>query len=579
MHQDPPPDAAVPASPPSAALLAHGSVGLAAGAALWLLADGWRALPAWAGFAGLYAIVAAAGSWILWQGAFCTALRRAMAALAMGAAFAGLGAHAGHGGATGFGVPLAHAVAALVLGFVVIGLVAGFDARRRRFDYEALFDAAWRNALVLPLAAGLSGVLWVLLWAAAWLMDSIGVPAPGRLLLQSSSIALITGSAFGLGSGLVLARAAALVTLRRFLLSLLTWFLPLTLLFAAGWLAMLAATGVEPLFATRKAALYLLWFILLAVVFGNAAFQSGREPPPYPAPLARLLSLAWLTMPPMAALACWALGLRIAQHGWTDDRIWAAVVAGLLTLHAVLYAASSLARGGGWMRAIAPANIAVALLKVVLLVALISPLADARRLGVQAQVQRLLQGVVTPDDFDWSHLARNPAYGRPALAALAAHQGPGPADARIASLAQRTLAEGDQPGPKQAAQPLRALALATVLPRGAALDEDMRAWLARQADWEVSACLATPANCLLWLRDFDGDGARDLGLVFSRSGYQSFTIFARTPAGWARQAGTSHDVRSLTAWREAIERGTVTPVPPRWPDLMIDGERVPLRER
>lgn len=50
MHQAPPPDAALSASPP-AALLSHSNVGLAAGAALWLLTDCWRALPAWAGFA------------------------------------------------------------------------------------------------------------------------------------------------------------------------------------------------------------------------------------------------------------------------------------------------------------------------------------------------------------------------------------------------------------------------------------------------------------------------------------------------------------------------------------------------
>ncbi|WP_169788086.1 DUF4153 domain-containing protein [Caldimonas brevitalea] len=121
------------------------------------------------------------------------------------------------------------------------------------------------------------------------------------------------------------------------------------LLWAAAWLVALAFTGVEPLFATRHAAFYLFWFAALTITFVNAAFRDGRETRSFPDWMAQSLSLAWLAMPALALLGDWGLGQRVPQHGWTEDRLWGAVVGLLVTLYAFGYAASVLMRRRGWM--------------------------------------------------------------------------------------------------------------------------------------------------------------------------------------------------------------------------------------
>jgi hypothetical protein len=364
-------------------------------------------------------------------------------------------------------------------------------------------------------------------------------------------------------------------------LSLAIWFLPLALLFALAWIAALPFTGVQPLFDTRNAAFYLLWFATLAIVFLNAAFQGGQRAPAYPGWLATSMQWAWLTMPVLAVLAGWALLQRIVQHGWTEDRIWAALVWLLVAVVVAGYAASVFRRRR-WMSTLPTTNIAAALVLVAAVVALVSPIGDVQRLTVASQLARLRGGAVEPGAFDWNLLARGTgSYGLRALEKIAASAGEDERSKLLAKSASDALRVATVPGAQPLQDPGRALKALheniAVRPREASVDERLLQWLARaDADMEERNCIATPGSCALWLFDMNEDGEPEALLLWERRGSVQALLYAAGPQGWRREGSLYGPPRPLSAWLAEIDAGRAAPTARKWPDLTVHGERFTL---
>lgn len=467
-------------------------------------------------------------------------------------------------------------VASAVLGYVIVALAAtGVDWRVSALDYPRLFRVAWRNALLVPIAAFLTGIFWILLWAANWLVSTVGIDALDRLLRQPAFNLVVGSTGSGLATGLALRRADALVAVRRLWLALNAWFLPLALAFAVVWLVALAATGTSALFETKRAALYLFWFAALTVTFTNAAFQDGQEPPAYPRWLSRTLAWSWVAMPPLVLIALWALWLRVAEHGWTPDRIWAAVVGVMLTVHACGYALSLHDRAR-WMGTLPKTNIVAAVLEVVVLISLLSPLADARRMSVASQVARLESGAVAPQDFDWAFLEHQAgSYGKRALERLASAGGDVPRP--IQEQAAVVLRKGAPAPPPERQNEQKAFATlkekVIVMPKSSRPDPALLAWLSRPlADWRERTCIATPERCALWLVDLDGDGKDEAILLWeNEQRITTAALYAIESEGWRRQSELCGRQGSLQAWLDAVEQKRIELVAPRWRDIKVDG--------
>src|SRR5690606_11756008 len=115
----------------------------------------------------------------------------------------------------------------------------------------------------------------------------------------------------------------------------------------------------------------------------NASSRGGLDQPPYPRWLRRALSSGLLVLLPMVAVALYALGLRIAQYGWTVDRLWGLFVALVVAVFALGYALNAVLEGlGRAERCLVPATNGLAAAFVVLGVLLLigGPL-DPRRLS------------------------------------------------------------------------------------------------------------------------------------------------------------------------------------------------------
>lgn len=477
--------------------------------------------------------------------------------------------------------------AAAILGFVAIPLCVHFNFTTRRWSYHALFETSWRNALLTGSSAALTGVFWIVLFAGAMLMKSIGLNFIFNLIEKPIFAIPATGIAFAAAFALGLARFGMIVTLRRFWLTISSWLLPLLLAFSAMWAIALPFTGLELLFKTHNAGFVLLWFIALSVNFANAAYQDGTGEQPYAHWLGRLLEYAWLSLLVLAGVAWWAMQQRIAQYGWTEDRVWGIFVLVLATLYTVGYSYSLRLRHA-WLAHIGTTNIATALVMCAGLALLLSPLADARRIAVISQMSRITNGAVEADKIDYAYLRWQAGrYGQDALKNLSAGIDHKDRDI-IAAKAKQTLAQENRYATADGAKALTTEQLRLrfrVLPKGSVLDESLLKAIQNKPRWETKRCLAIDAQCIAWMIDLNGDGLKEALLITEKPEWQfGNTIFYRHLSNGQYQYGGTINLQYGTnkVQREKIisdiENGKTKTLTPRYNDLEIGGRRIGVVE-
>lgn len=284
--------------------------------------------------------------------------------------------------------------------------------------YEDLFHTTWRNAILCGLGVALTGVFWIVLTAGAELFKLIGINGLRDLIEKSWFAIPATTTVFALVVSLGLLREEMIVNLRKLLLGLLKWFLPLVLALATVWTLALPFKGLDTLFATRSAAWTMMATVALSILFANAAFQDGKHGTDYPRALGRALQWMWLALIPVAGIAVWAMSLRIGQYQWTSERAWGFFVALLAVGYAVGYSLSVFRRtsGNDWLPSVASTNRVMALVICVGIIALLSPLLSADRLEANSQAKRIMAMDVTqkgPESAEASSIAKiNPDVGK-----------------------------------------------------------------------------------------------------------------------------------------------------------------------
>jgi len=538
----------------------------------------------------LYAAVAVPLGWYLTediQG--LSPRRRVIGVLSLSLLLALLGACEGWAGADQEGVarPDISTLACMILGFVGVPLFAHAHARQGlgwHWNYAALFQSAWRNAMMLAVSFLLTGIMWAVLFAGSALMGSIGIGFVRALMSQPWFWIPVCTTTFACAMALTLARADTLVALRRFWLSMNQAFLVLMLLFSTMWAVALVFTGIAPLLETRVAGFALLWFAALSVKFMNAAYQDGTAEPFTPW-LRRILSFAWLTMPVVTVVAALAIYQRIAQYGWTGERVWSVFILIMAMGYALGYSLSVFATRRGWMWSVGPTNIGMALVLCAGLVALSSPIADARRISVDSQVKRLLAGKTPVEKFDFRYLdEQSGIYGRKAFATLKLGVAGHPqADAIIRAAAEyerkknlwRT--ESNAPPTDEELRGRLQLLPAGTPPQPALIDALLAELRQPKPDrYPARDCLESRVTCTLWLGDLDGDHKPELMVVADEGWRRSASIYR-----WQADGAILTRVGSIPElsdkWFEALLRGETKVTPNPWHDIEAGGERAQIK--
>ena len=277
--------------------------------------------------------------------------------------------------------------AAIGLFIAQVLVTAGHANGRLLGRYARYFDAAWTYAVEAGLSAVFLGIFWLVLWLGAALFRLIGIEFFGTLIAHRWFSLPATTLALQLAIHVTDTRSGIVRGMRTLILILLSVLLPLGLLFVLGFLASLPYTGLEVLWATRHATALLLTAAAVLVVLVNATYQDAAPEHSPNRTLRYVASIACLTLTPLIAIAGYALALRVQQHGWTNDRIFAAACVLVMTWYALAYTWAVLRRGR-WLQGIETGNVAGAYLVLAVLLALFTPLADPARLSVASQMAR-----------------------------------------------------------------------------------------------------------------------------------------------------------------------------------------------
>jgi len=450
------------------------------------------------------------------------------------------------------------ASAGLILGlgamlFVGHALVAAGDAGRRLWPrYPDCFEAAWKAGLQLVLAGCFVGGFWIIYGIGTQLFLGIGIEALSRLGGRAAFVLPVT-TALG-AAGIHLADAGPRLTLglRNLLLGLKGWLTPVLAGLTAAFLLALPFTGLEVL---RERDDGFGWLVVAAgglVVLVSAVHGDGRAAAP--AVLRLSARVAAVILPVLVVLAGWTLARKIGAEGLTQGRVVGVAALAVIAVHAVAYpVAALLPSAGPGMRLLEPANIAAAMLALPVIAALNTPLADAGRLEVRSQVERLRRGAVPPEDFNFDRLGRTGRDGRRALEALAGD--PDPAIARRAELA--VLSSYDRMRERMAAPDarprLRALPDGTALPPG--LAEAMRTALPECLAEECVARAAPPAGREAWL----------VGPI--HGGF--WAMVPDDALGWRHAETFEAQYACRAEARAGLIAGEARVVPPALPDLAL----------
>ncbi|MEH7829021.1 DUF4153 domain-containing protein [Gemmobacter denitrificans] len=310
-------------------------------------------------------------------------------------------------------------------------------------DYPLLFSEAW--TIVIRFAASwlFVGLVWLLIWLSDTLLTIVGITLIADLVQQPLVSMVLTGATLGLAMAVV--QEMAEVVGPDLVLRLLRLLLPAVLLVLAVFLVMLPVRGLDNLFGQLSAATILLTMAATGATLVTAALdQSAAEATRSPVVRRAAQIMAALILAP-AALGAWAVWLRVAQHGWTPDRVFAVQVAALGLGYGLLYLLAVL-RGAGWEERVRQANITMALALIALAALVLTPVLNPERIAAQSQLARFDRGAVPAAQLDVAALEDWGRAGETVLAHLrerATHPGQEALATALASRAEGGLPDAD----------------------------------------------------------------------------------------------------------------------------------------
>ena len=397
-------------------------------------------------------------------------------------------------------------LAAVVLTFVPLPfLIAGLRGNWR--SYPVLFTQAWSIVVRFISAWGFVGLVILVLWLSHMLLALVGMTLVGELLDEPAVMATLVGAVLGLAMAVV-TEFADLVS-PALVLRLLRLLLPVLLVVLVVFLVALPFRGLSGLFGGLSSAAVLMTITALAATLvTTAADESDFEATDSPALSRATQGLALILILP-AALAVWAVAVRVQSYGWTPDRVAAAVLAVLGLGYGAGYLVAIL-RGAGWMARIRAVNLGMALLSLAAAALMLTPILSPERIAARTQLARLLEGRTTAPAADISALAD---WGKPGAAAMQRlrEQASQPGQEALAR-AIKGVQSSPAPSPDDPAA-LRAALLAAIPVRPADAGEEVKALLDTLEIWQLQVwhadCLTPRPDgappCVLLLADLHPD--------------------------------------------------------------------------
>lgn len=451
---------------------------------------------------------------------------------------------------------------------------ARLQTRRFNAGYALFCQHFWQNGLTVLLLAIALGLFWLVLYLWSSLFEMLSLKIFHQLFFETRWF-------FCLSTGLICAlvvirargQARLMLAVQNLLRMLAVGLLPLTALVVLLFTVTLPFVGLKTLSGQVSAAGLLNTLTFMLLVLTAMVWTPDKPVLPLPAPLRWLVRTSLVLLPVLTLLAAWAVWARVAQYGWTQERLFAAVTTAVAIAWSIGYAISASPRQRQPLAVQGIVNQSVTLLMLVLLILLHSPVLDRYRISVNSQMARYHSGQTAAKDLTIYELQEGGRRGFDALRSLRK-------DMTFISDPERRrwldmALDNNRP---TTLQPLtehvlrRNITLAT---RFGEPDNALWAFLIRQNDL-VQTCGREAKNCLLMAQDLNSDGVAEWLLFdFDRG---SLTVLKRGDKGWDRAGYGMSLPEKMDQARvlEAFKQGKAGTVPKKWQDVSINGERIDL---
>lgn len=294
--------------------------------------------------------------------------------------------------------------------------------------YPSLFF----HGLTLPLIGGganlFAGLALILLFAWAALLKQMDVAFFSEVFDEPWFIFPFLGAIGGLSIAMIRGQQAVLGALRFILLLFSRIAMPIMALFSITFAVVLALKGpgaiLDAEFFFDRPGAVILFLAFAGMLIFNGVYQNAEGgPPPVWLRLATIVAIA--LFPVYTGLSAYGLWARIAEYGLTPARIGGIAMTLLAFAYSLVLIAGLLTelnwRAGRWMPLVAPLNTLMAIVWIVVLLGLSSPLFNTWAISAKSQEQLLLSGRIDAAKFDFGYLKfRLGKYGDAALERLEA---------------------------------------------------------------------------------------------------------------------------------------------------------------
>ncbi len=264
---------------------------------------------------------------------------------------------------------------------------------------------AWTNIVLWGAAWAFVAISFLLAQLLAELFSLIGIRLLRNALEESWFVWMILSAALGGAVGLLRERDKVIGLLQRVVTTVLSVLAPVL---AAGLVIFVIAlpfTGLQPLWEKTSSTTPILLlavagaFFLANAVIGNSPDEEAKG---------RVLRLSAMAlgavMTPLALVAAVSTWLRIDQHGFTPERLWALVFVLVVLAVSATYLWTLVRGRFAWGERVRPANVRLALGICALALLLATPLINFGAISTRDQLARLQSGQVKPEQFDWAAL-------------------------------------------------------------------------------------------------------------------------------------------------------------------------------
>ncbi|OUS39135.1 hypothetical protein A9Q94_00140 [Rhodobacterales bacterium 56_14_T64] len=394
--------------------------GFISGLALWQLAENWDN-PALS--PALYlALFSFIGSYATLALALCgpVPMRRALpGALILALPFSGLISLGGlrYDLATNvLDQPILISVSLLFLLLATPFLLVGLQDRRAWRDYAALFEAAWTLTIRYLSAWVFVSLFWLMMFLSNALLELVDVEIIQWIIDIDWLVFALTGGVLGLAMAVVFELRTTVSPF--LLLRLLRLLVVPVLAVVALFLAAIPLRGLSQVFGDFSAAATLMSVAMVMITLIAVVLERDDARMRDSFTISHATQALALLLPLVTGLAAWSIWLRVAEYGWTPDRVLATCTSGVLLGYGLLYALAVLRRLG-WSKRIRRINVGLALVSIAISASLLTPLLNTDRISANSQVARYLDGGLPIEDlplwqmqFEWGR------SGQAAIAAL-----------------------------------------------------------------------------------------------------------------------------------------------------------------